>query len=73
MRKSLDQTESALKDLSSLHAAIINYSPSGILSIDREGRVILMNRMAETILGQNLIGKSLAVGPFAELFNRADR
>ena len=73
MRKSLDQTESALKDLSSLHAAIINYSPSGILSIDREGRVILMNRMAETILGQNLIGKSLSVGPFAELFNRADR
>jgi len=73
MRRNLDQTASALKDLSSLHAAIINFSPSGIMSIDREGKVIIMNRMAELILRENLVSKSISTGPFAELFKTSDR
>ena len=73
MRVHLDQTSNALRDLSSLHAAIINHSPAGILSIDREARVTVMNRMAEIILGRNLIGQTISTGPFAELFKTADR
>lgn len=56
----LEATKEQYRDLSDLHSAIIEHSPSGLLCIEREsGLVKVMNQSAQRILGRHWLGRSL--------------
>jgi two-component system, NtrC family, sensor histidine kinase PilS len=51
--QALAQSENARRRLETLQKAILANIPSGLISVDTEGRIIQMNRVAEDILGHH--------------------
>ncbi|MDB5037231.1 MAG: histidine kinase [Bacteriovoracaceae bacterium] len=59
LARSLKQTEANLQDLSHLHSAIVDHIPSGIIYLDSELNVCLMNPAAIRIVGEKSLNRSL--------------
>jgi two-component system sensor histidine kinase PilS (NtrC family) len=57
--RSKDELMESLKNLEKLYQAIVDYIPSGILYVDKNSRVVLMNPAAVTILGSHWMGQKL--------------
>ncbi len=73
LAKSLEQTTANLIELNHLHSTIISHIPSGILFLDRQGRVQFLNEAATKILETPLSGEYLERTAFAELLKNEGR
>ena len=59
LAKNLEKTSADLKGLSDLHSAIVDHVPSGILYLDADGNVQLMNQAALQILERSYVGETI--------------
>lgn len=63
------RTEASLAELQALHEDIVQSVASGLLTVDRDGRITAMNRTAETLCRQS--HADLRGGTWEEIFDQA--